>query len=43
MAEKGLRFFEKYLTVWVVLCILAGIGLGKVAPEVAQFLDGLAT
>jgi ACR3 family arsenite transporter len=42
MAEKGLGFFEKYLTVWVVLCILAGIGLGKVAPEVAQFLDGLA-
>jgi ACR3 family arsenite transporter len=42
MAEKGLGFFEKYLTVWVVLCILAGIGLGKVAPEAVQFLDGLA-
>ena len=24
---KGLGFFEKYLTVWVVLCIIAGIAL----------------
>ncbi len=39
---KGLGFFERYLTVWVVLCILAGIALGKLAPGVAVYLDGLA-
>ncbi len=39
---KALGFFEKYLTVWVVLCIGVGIVLGKVAPGVAHFLDGLA-
>jgi len=39
---KGLGFFEKYLTVWVILCIGAGIALGKLAPGVARFLDGLA-
>jgi len=39
---KGLSIFEKYLTAWVVLCILAGIVLGKVAPGIARFLDGLA-
>ncbi|MDQ7783552.1 MAG: ACR3 family arsenite efflux transporter [Desulfomonilaceae bacterium] len=39
---KGLSLFEKYLSVWVILCIIAGIVLGKLAPEVAQFLDGLA-
>ncbi len=39
---KGLGFFEKYLTLWVLLCIGAGIVLGKMAPGVAQFLDGLA-
>jgi ACR3 family arsenite transporter len=39
---KGLGFFEKYLTVWVVLCILAGILLGKTAPQAAVYLDGLA-
>jgi ACR3 family arsenite transporter len=39
---RGLSFFEKYLYAWVVLCILAGIVLGKAAPGVAQWLDGLA-
>jgi len=39
---RGLSFFEKYLYVWVVLCIGAGILLGKLAPGVAQWLDGLA-
>ncbi|MCE5249754.1 ACR3 family arsenite efflux transporter [bacterium] len=40
--EKGLSFFEKYLTVWVILCILAGIVMGKLAPGVSSFLDSLA-
>jgi arsenite transporter len=39
---KGISFFERYLTVWVVGCILAGIVLGKVAPEVAESLDSMA-
>lgn len=39
---KGLSFFEKYLSAWVVLSILAGIILGKVAPGVARYMDGLA-
>jgi len=39
---KGLGFFEKYLSVWVILCILAGIVLGKMAPGVAKYLDSLA-
>ena len=40
--SKGLGFFERYLTVWVALCIVAGIALGKIVPDAAQFLDGLA-
>ena len=39
---KGLNIFEKYLTVWVLLCIAGGIALGKLAPGVATYLDGLA-
>jgi ACR3 family arsenite transporter len=39
---KGMGFFERYLTVWVGLCIVAGIVLGKLAPGFAQTLDGLA-
>jgi ACR3 family arsenite transporter len=39
---KGLSLFEKYLSAWVVLCIIAGIVLGKIAPGVAKWLDGMA-
>ena len=39
---KGLSIFEKYLTLWVVLCIVAGTILGRIAPGVAMLLDGLA-
>ena len=34
--------FERYLTIWVALCIVAGILLGKIAPGFAQTLDGMA-
>lgn len=34
--------FERNLTLWVALCILAGIGLGKLAPNLATGLDGLS-
>ena len=39
---KGMSFFEKYLTLWVVLCIGVGIVLGKAAPALARTLDGMA-
>lgn len=39
--EKGyeLSFFHKYLTLWVALCILIGIGLGQLIPGVAEYLS----
>ena len=40
--KGGLNVFEKYLTVWVLLCIVIGIIFGKVIPGVAKYLDGLA-
>ena len=39
---QPMSLFERQLTLWVGLCILAGIGLGKVAPGLAQTLDGMA-
>jgi len=39
---KGLGFFEKYLTVWLLLCIGLGILLGNFAPELARYLDSLS-
>ncbi len=38
---RDLGFFERYLTLWVLLCIGAGIALGKLAPGVARALDGM--
>ena len=39
---KGLNIFEKYLTLWIALCIAGGIVLGKLAPSAATYLDSLA-
>lgn len=39
---KGLSVFERYLTLWVLLCIGGGIILGKLAPGVAKSLDAMA-
>ena len=41
-AEKKLSIFEKYLTLWVGLCIVAGILLGRFFPGVARYLDSLS-
>lgn len=41
-SRSGMGFFERYLTVWVGLCILGGIILGKVAPDFARSLDEMA-
>jgi len=38
-AGSQLSFFERYLTIWVLLCIVAGIGLGRLFPNVAATLD----
>ena len=38
-AEMG--FFERWLSLWVFLCIVAGIALGHWAPGVFQVLGGL--
>lgn len=39
---REMSIFEKYLTLWVTLCIGAGIALGKIAPQVAVSLDGFS-
>ena len=36
-----LAFFERYLPVWVALCMLAGVAFGKVLPGAIQGLRGL--
>lgn len=43
MKEKntGISFFERYLTVWVILCMVAGILIGKFLPAVPELLGKL--
>ena len=36
--REGIGFFEKYLTVWVLICMAIGIAVGKLLPEVPDFL-----
>jgi len=36
-----MSLFERYLTVWVFLCIIVGVGLGYVAPGLFQAIGGL--
>ena len=40
-SRKRLGFFERYLTAWVGLCMLAGLALGKLAPGLVEGLRGL--
>lgn len=35
----GLGFFEKYLTIWVALCIVSGVLIGVYLPQIPQTLD----
>lgn len=37
-SPAGISFFEKYLTLWVILCMAAGILIGRYLPGIPNFL-----
>ena len=39
---EGISFFQKYLSVWVLLCMAAGILIGKFLPAIPVFMDKLS-
>jgi ACR3 family arsenite transporter len=39
--SASMNVFERYLTVWVALCIVVGIGLGQLFPAPVQAIGGL--
>jgi ACR3 family arsenite transporter len=39
--RKPMSRFERFLTLWVALCIVAGVGLGQLAPGVFQAIGRL--
>ncbi len=38
-SQFAISFFEKYLTLWVVLCMAAGILIGRFLPVIPDFLS----
>jgi ACR3 family arsenite transporter len=39
--ELSLGLWEKYLTVWIALCIVAGLLIGRFLPAFGEFMDSL--
>lgn len=39
---EGISPFQKYLSVWVLLCMVVGILIGKFLPAISTFLDKLS-
>src|SRR4030042_3380484 len=39
--ELSLGLWEKYLTLWIALCIVAGLLVGRFLPQFGQFMDSL--
>ena len=42
LESKKLSVFEKYLTLWVFLCIVVGVILGRAFPGIASLLDSMS-
>ncbi|MDD4139607.1 MAG: arsenical-resistance protein, partial [Eubacteriales bacterium] len=36
--NAGISLFEKYLSIWVILCMAAGILIGRYLPAIPEFL-----
>ncbi len=41
VTPKRLNFFERYLSLWVGLCMLAGVLIGKTLPAITGQLRGM--
>ena len=37
--KKGISIFQKYLTVWVIICMVIGVFIGKFLPQIPEFLN----
>lgn len=37
--KKGISFFDRYLTLWVILCMIIGIFIGRFIPQIPNFLN----
>lgn len=42
LKTEGINLFQKYLSIWVLLCMAVGILVGKFLPAIPAFLDKLS-
>ncbi len=42
LVKTRLKFLDRYLTLWIFLSMIAGVGIGYLAPEIAGFWDSLS-
>ena len=40
-SDTGISFFQRYLTVWVIICMVLGILMGSICPAFQHFLISL--
>ena len=38
---QGISFFDRYLSIWVAICIIVGIVIGKLFPSISEVLGRL--
>jgi arsenite transporter len=41
ITKRRLAFFERYLTIWVLVCMVVGVAFGKLLPDVTAALSKL--
>lgn len=39
--SEGINFFQKYLTIWVFICMVVGVIIGKLLPTIPNALGNL--
>lgn len=39
--NQGISFFDRYLSIWVAICIIVGIVIGKLFPSISEVLGRL--
>lgn len=37
--NPGISFFQRYLTLWVAICMMLGVLIGKYLPGIPAFLN----